>query len=172
MNKSTTNILRILRMVGLQVLIFNHIHLFGFLNPNVYLLALFLLPLDIPKSAQYAIAFATGLFIDIFQFTYGIHASACMIFILLRPYLMYALNVNKKKIDTEVPIPGKRDFRWLLLFTLLMTLSHQLIVTMLEVFSFRQFHHTLLVIFANTLFTTLLILCMEYIFIPIKKQNL
>ncbi|MBP5401483.1 MAG: rod shape-determining protein MreD [Bacteroidales bacterium] len=172
MNKSTTNILRILLMVGLQVLIFNHIHLFGFLNPNVYLLALFLLPLDIPKSAQYAIAFATGLFIDIFQFTYGIHASACMIFILLRPYLMYALNVNKKKNDTEVPIPGKKDFRWLLLFTLLMTLSHQLIVTMLEVFSFRQFHHTLLVIFANTLFTTLLILCMEYIFIPIKKQNL
>lgn len=172
MNKSTTNILRILLLLGLQVLIFNHIHLFGFLNPSVYLLALFLLPLDIPKSAQYAIAFATGLVVDIFQFTYGIHASACMTFIMLRPYLMYALNVNKKKNDTEVPIPGKKDFRWLLVFTLLMTFSHQLIVTMLEVFSFRQFHHTLLVIFSNTLFTSLLILCIEYIFIPIKKQNL
>lgn len=172
MNKSATNILRILLMVGLQVLIFNHIHLFGFLNPSVYLLALFLLPLDLPKSAQYAIAFATGFVVDIFQFTYGIHASACMIFILLRPYLLYALNVNKKKNDTEVPVPGKKDFRWMLFYTLLMTLSHQLVITMLEVFSFRQFHHTLLVIFANTLFTTLLILCIEYIFIPIKKQNL
>lgn len=172
MNKSTTNILRILLMVGLQVLIFNHIHLFGFLNPSVYLLALFLLPLELPKSAQYAIAFATGFVVDIFQFTYGIHASASMFFILLRPYLMYALNVNKKKNDTEVPVPGKKDFGWLLIYTLLMTLAHQFIVTMLEVFSFRQFHHTLLVIFANTLFTTLLILCIEYIFIPTKKQNL
>lgn len=172
MNKTTANILRILLMVGLQVLIFNHIHLFGFLNPSVYLFALFLLPLDLPKSAQYAIAFATGFVVDIFQFTYGIHASACMTFILLRPYLMHALNVNKKKNDTEVPVPGKKDFSWLLIYTLLMTLAHQLIITMLEVFSFRQFLHTLLVILANTLFTTLLVLCIEYIFIPVKKQNL
>ncbi|MBR0078437.1 MAG: rod shape-determining protein MreD [Bacteroidales bacterium] len=171
MNRTTENIIRFLVMVALQVLIFNHIHLFGFLNPSVYLLALFLLPLDLPKSAQYAIAFGTGLVIDIFQLTYGIHASACMVFILLRPYLMYALNVNKKKNDTEVPVPGKKDFRWMLIYTLLMTFAHQLLVTMLEVFSFRQFHHTLLVIAANTLFTTLLILCLEYIFIPAKKQN-
>lgn len=171
MNKTTENIVRFLVLIGLQVLIFNHVHLFGFLNPNVYLLALFLLPLDIPKSGQYAIAFATGFIVDIFQMTYGIHASTCMILILLRPNLMYALNVNKKKNDTEVPMPGKKDFRWLLIYTLLMTFSHQLIVTMLEVFSFQQFLHTLLVIFSNTLFTSLLILCIEYIFIPIKKQN-
>lgn len=172
MNRTTENIVRFIVLLTLQVLIFNHIHLFGFINPNVYLLALFLLPLDIPRSAEYAIAFATGLFVDLFQFTYGIHASACMVFILLRPYLMYAMNVSKKKNDTEVPVPGKKDFRWMLFYTFLMTLAHQLFVTMLEVFSFRQFHHTLLVIVANALFTTLLILCIEYIFIPIKKQNL
>ena len=95
MNRTTENIVRFIVLLALQVLIFNHIHLFGFINPNVYLLALFLLPLDIPRSAQYAIAFAAGFVVDLFQFTYGIHASACMCFILLRPYLMYALNVNK-----------------------------------------------------------------------------
>lgn len=171
MNKTAENILRFLVMLALQVLIFNHVHLFGFINPSVYLLALFLLPLDIPRSAEFAIAFAAGFVVDIFQLTYGIHASACMFFILLRPYLMHAMNVNKKKNDTEVPMPGKKDFRWMLFYTLLLTLCHQIITTFLEVFSFRQFLYTLFVIAANTLFTTLLILCIEYIFIPVKKQN-
>lgn len=171
MNKISGQIVRFVVMLLVQVLIFNHVRLLGFLNPNVYLFALFLLPLEMPRSAQYAVAFATGFVVDAFQMTYGIHASACMCFILLRPYLLYALNVNKKRNETEIPVPGKKDFRWLLMYTFLMVLAHQIFVSILEVFSFSNFIYTQIVIVFNALFTTLLVLCIEYIFIPVKKQN-
>lgn len=164
-------VLRFILLLILQILICNHVALFGFLNPNLYLLALLLLPLDLPLSVQYLIAFATGLVVDTFQMTFGIHASAAMMLIVLRPYVILALNVNKKKLATEVPMPGRRDFKWLFVYTMLLTFVHQTMVTMLELWSFQRFGVTILSIIGNTLFTSLLILCVEYIFIPSEKSN-
>ena len=59
------NLLRFAILVPVQILILNYVHLFGFLNPYLYLMALLLLPFNMPKSLQYVIAFATGLIIDI-----------------------------------------------------------------------------------------------------------
>ena len=112
-NKAIRQILVFSLLLALQILVFNHIHLFGFLNPNIYLLALLLLPLELPKSAQYAIAFVAGFIVDIFQMSIlGVNTSASMIVILLRPYVMNLLNVNKKKSEMDVPKPGKKDFKF------------------------------------------------------------
>lgn len=171
-NKAIRQILVFSLLLALQILVFNHIHLFGFLNPNVYLLALLLLPLELPKSAQYAIAFVTGFIVDIFQMSIlGVNTSASMIVILLRPYVMNLLNVNKKKHEMDVPMPGKKDFKWLALYTLILTFTHQFFITMLEVFSFQRFGLVLLSIVSNTLCTSLIILCSEYLFIPTKKNS-
>ena len=164
-------IIRFMILLVLQVLLFNHVHLFGFINPNVYLYALLMLPLSLPRSAQFAIAFATGFIVDIFQMTYGIHASACMFFILIRPYIINSLNVSKKKNENELPIPGKKDLKWLFIYIFILVFVHQFLFTMLEVFSLKRFGYVLLMMLVNALFTTLLILSIEYIFIPKKNKH-
>lgn len=170
-NPITKQILNFLVLLALQVLIFNHVRLFGFLNPNIYILALLLLPLDIPKSAQYAIAFATGFIVDVFLMTLGVHTTAAMLLIVLRPYVMNLFNTNKKKEEKDVPLPGRKDLKWLTSYTLLMVFIHQTLVTMLEVFSFQRFGLTLLSIILNTLFTSMIVLCTEYLFYADKKVN-
>ena len=55
MNNVISNILRFLIMLIVQIVICQHVCLFGYMTPALYLLALFLLPLELPLSLQYLI---------------------------------------------------------------------------------------------------------------------
>lgn len=158
-------------LLALQILVFNHIYVFGFINPDIYLLALLLLPITLPKSAQYTIGFATGLIVDIFDLTLGIHAVASLILIALRPLIIKLLSVNKIKLEEEAPSPKTKSFTRLLTYTLIMVFIHQTLTCFLETWSFNRIGITLTSIGINTLLTSLLILCIEYIFIPRKSNH-
>ncbi|MCL1851221.1 MAG: hypothetical protein FWF70_07475 [Bacteroidetes bacterium] len=169
MNKFTKNFSRFIILILLQVFVFNYVQWFGFLNPAVYLLFLILLPLEVSKSAQYIIAFATGFIVDAFLRTYGIQAFACTLMVCLRPYFILVLN-GLKPLETGVtPAPGIKDFNWILVYTLLMVFVHQITVTTLEVFQWIQWWRIIWTSVANTLFTTFIILCVEYIFYSGKR---
>ena len=169
-NAIVKQILSLFLLLALQILVCNHIYVLGFINPDVYLLALLLLPITLPKSAQYAIAFTIGLIVDMFDFTLGIHAVASLVLIALRPFLIKLLSVNKIKADESVPSPKTKDFLWLLYYTIIMVFVHQSLTYMLEIWSFNRLGMTLISVCINTLITSLLILCVEYIFIP-RKSN-
>lgn len=170
MNKIVVNILRFILLIAVQVLVCNHVHLFGFINPYIYILIFLLLPLEIPKTAQYLIAFGAGLIVDIFSMTYGVHASASLLVAFVRPYLVNMLNGRHAPEGPDRPVPGEKDFKWLLLYTLILVFIHHFTITLLETFNLKEFGRTLWVSVVNTLFTSLVILCIEYIFIPVKKR--
>lgn len=169
-NAIVKQILSFFFLLALQILVCNHIFVFGFINPDIYLLALLLLPITLPLSAQYTIAFATGLIVDIFNLTLGIHALACLFLITLRPWIIKLLSVNKIKLEETIPSPKTKGFSWLLYYTLILVFIHQTFTTLLEIWSFNRFGMTILSIGINTLLTSLLILCFEYIFIPPKSN--
>ena len=168
MNRIVIQILRFILLLGIQILICNHIHLFRFINPYIYILALFLLPLSMPKSWQYIIGFATGFIVDSFTMTYGVHASASLTLIFVRPYLINLLNKNNISLENEAFIPGVKDLRWLFLYAFILTLIHHLWITFFEIFSLQNFAYNLLTTFINALFTTIVILAIEYIFMSKK----
>ena len=171
MNNATANILRFLLVIVAQVFVLINIHLFGCVNAYLYLMALLMLPFEIPRWVQYIIGFVTGFIIDMFTMTYGIHASACTLMMFVRPYLVIALNGRKTDMMTDKPLPGVKDFRWLLAYTVILVFVHQFEAVMLEAFTFKHFWKTLLVILGNTVFSSLVILCCEYLFVPVKKHN-
>jgi hypothetical protein len=170
MNKFTANLSRFFILILLQVLVFNYVQWFGFLNPAIYLLFIILLPLDIPKSIQYIAAFAAGFVVDTFLKTYGIQAFACVFMVFLRPYVILILN-GFKPLETGVtPMPGIKDFNWILVYTLLLVFIQQLSVTILEIFEWAQWWRIIWTSVANTLFTTFIILCIGYIFYTKKVR--
>jgi cell shape-determining protein MreD len=168
MNRIVVQILRFILLLTIQILICNHIHLFRFINPYIYILALLLLPVNIPRSWQYIIGFVTGFIIDSFTMTYGVHASASLMLIFVRPYLINLLNRNNVSVDNEALIPGVKDFRWLFLYTFILTFLHHLWSTFFEIFSLQNFACNLLTILINAFFTTMVILSIEYIFMSKK----
>lgn len=171
MSNVASNILRFIIVLLLQVFVCNYIHLFGFITPAIYLLALLLLPFEIPLSVQYLIGFCSGLFVDLFTHTLGVNAAACTILMFLRPFIVKALNGRRTNDSVERPIPGVKDFKWLAMFVGSLSFVHQFLVVMFETLSFRNFGHSIISILGNALMTAFVILCAEYIFYPIQGKS-
>ena len=166
MNNVVANILRFFVLLLVQVAICQHISLFGYMTPALFLLALYLLPLEMPLSLQYVIGFATGFVTDAFAHTLGVSSFACTLLMFFRPYIVRMLNgANNVKFENiDRPVPGVKDFRWVFLYTLTLTSIYEVVAVLLETMTFKNFGHTLLVIIGNTLFSVFVILCIEYIF--------
>jgi len=171
MNNFTANLSRFFILILLQVFVFNYVQWFGFLNPVVYLLFLILLPLEIPKSVQYILAFITGFMVDLFLKTYGIQAFACALMTFFRPYIILILNGFKPLEAGIKPVPGVKDFAWILVYTFLLVFVQQLTVTILEIFRWVEWWRIIWISAVNTLFTTFIILCIEYIFYAGKNKK-
>ncbi len=166
MNNIVSNILRFLILLVVQIAVCQHICLFGYMNPALFLLALFLLPLELPLSVQYVIGFVTGFVVDAFAHTFGAGSFACTLMMFLRPYIVKRLDGsnNVKFENINRPMPGVKDFRWIFLYTLILTAIYEVTYVLLETSTFRNFGHTVLVILGNIVFSVFVILCIEYIF--------
>lgn len=87
--------LRFIFFVCLQVLIFNKLNLFDFINPLVYVLFVLFFPLIISKNYYLIISFVFGLTLDFFDNTGGAHATSCLMLAFLRPIIMkYSFGVS------------------------------------------------------------------------------
>jgi hypothetical protein len=173
MNNVIANVLRFLVLLVVQVTICQHICLFGYMSPALFLLALFLLPLELPLSLQYLIGFATGFVVDAFAHTLGVSSFACTLMMALRPHIAHFLNGsnNVKFENIDRPEPGVKDFVWVFSYTLILTSIYQISAVLLETMTFKNFGHTLLVIVGNIVFTVFVILCVEYIIYQRTKNE-
>ncbi len=173
MNNILSNVLRFLILLILQITVCQHICLFGYMTPAIYLLALLLLPMDLPLSLQYFIGFVSGLVVDAFAHTLGVCSFAATLMMFARPYVAHFLNGSGNNIYENIdrPVPGIKDFRWIFLYTLSLTTLYQITAVILETMTFKNFGHTLLVILGNTVFSVFVILCVEYIFHPTVKNE-
>lgn len=166
MNNIIANILRFLILLTAQVAICQHVCLFGYMSPALFLLALFMLPLELPLSLQYIIGFASGFVVDAFAHTLGVSSFACTLMMFLRPHIAHWLNGNNNVAFENIdrPVPGPKDFRWIFLYTLILSSIYQITAVLFETMTFKNFGHTLLVMLGNIVFTVFVILCIEYIF--------
>lgn len=79
------NIVRFILLIAAQVVIFNNIDLFGFINPFPYILFILLYPVNSNRAGLLIASFLLGLTVDMFENSGGVHAAACLILANLRP---------------------------------------------------------------------------------------
>ena len=65
-----------LALVALQVLVFNHVHLWGYATPVVYVYVLCLFSLETSRGEWLLWGFFVGLFADMFTATPGLGAAS------------------------------------------------------------------------------------------------
>ncbi len=150
-------------LILLQILLFNNIQFSGYVNPYVYIMFILLLPIEIPAWVLLLISFGTGLVIDIFSGTPGMHSSATLLAGFVRPYILRVISPRdgyEPGVNPSMLIYG---FRWFLLYAGLIVLIHHTLLFYLEVFRFTDFFRTLLRVLLSSLFTTTFILLLEYI---------
>ncbi|MFZ9075242.1 MAG: rod shape-determining protein MreD [Flavobacteriaceae bacterium] len=120
-------------LVLLQVLIFNKMHLFGFINPMVYLLFLVIYPFKGNQTLFILLGFSIGFSIDFLSQSGGAHTLSALTVAYLRPFLIR----NAFGVTAEIPTHFQSDNRTLnkLIFLALLLGVHHLIYFSLVFFS-------------------------------------
>jgi rod shape-determining protein MreD len=149
-------------LILLQVLLFNNIQFSGYINPYVYIMLILLLPVEISSWFLLVISFFTGLTIDFFTGTPGLHTSATVLTGFVRPYVLRFIAPRDGYETGATPSMEIYGFRWFLFYTLVIVAVHHLALFYLEVFRFADFFRTLLRVLLSSLFSVIFILLAEY----------
>ena len=152
------NIVRFFLLIFLQVTLLKNIGFYNIATPFPYILFILLLPIGIPNLTLYILAFLTGLTIDAFYDSMGVHASACVVLAFFR-ILFINITVDKDHKESFItPSWGNMKFKWFITYILLATLIQHIALFFIEVFSTQNILNTLLSIILSTIFTTIIIL--------------
>lgn len=87
--------LRFLALVLAQVLIFNHMNIFGFVNPMIYILFLYWYPIQEKRTLLIGLGFVLGFAVDLFSDTMALHSASTLTAAFMRyPLMRFVFGVN------------------------------------------------------------------------------
>jgi rod shape-determining protein MreD len=147
----------------LQVLLFNNIRFSGYVNPYIYIMFILLLPVEIPGWLLLIISFFTGLIVDFFSGSPGMHTSATVFAGFIRPYVLRLIAPRDGYEPGSDPSMIIYGIRWFMIYTFIIVLFHHTMLFYLEVFRFTDFFRTLFRVLLSTLFSGTFILLFEFI---------
>jgi len=141
----------------MQVLIFNNINLFGYINPYIYIIFIFYYPLKKEKGLFLFLSFLLGLCIDFFSNTGGINAAATLLIAYIRLPLLSSI-LRKSDFDLQLFNIRSISFGKAISFIALLTLIHHLILFSLDYFSLTDFGSIITKTLITSVFSIFLIL--------------
>ncbi len=155
------NFFRFILLLFVQVLVLDQIEISGpvngYFNAYLYILFLLMLPVNINRLLLLLLCFITGISIDMFTGTAGMHASACLILGLIRPGFLNLIAPREGYESTlrlTIQSMGGSTF---LVYAGVLTFVHHLSLFILEAFNFLNFFDLLLRVITCSIFTMLLI---------------
>lgn len=147
-------------LVLLQVLVLNHVHIYQYATPLLYIYFILKLNSQMDRKALMGWAFALGLSVDIFSNTPGLNAGAATFLAFVRPPLLLA---QAQRDPTENFEPGiaVMGFSAFLRYALMCTLLFSIVLNLLDAFSFFNTKTLLIKIGTDALVTLVCILCLD-----------
>ena len=154
-------------LVLLQVLIFNNVAYWGYVNPMIYIVYLLAAPYRENRVPYLLTAFLLGLCIDMFSNTGGLHAASSVFVAYWRSpilHLVFGKNFEYQELDL-LAYPFTKVFS----YTTLMVVLHHILFYFLEIFNFNHVLITLVKIICASVFT--IIVCLLYIYLFSKSKK-
>lgn len=151
---------QMLALIGLQVLVCNHIHLFGYATPMPYVLFLAFFPLNANRIGNMLWAFAMGVIIDSFSNTPGEAAASLVLASFVQWPLLQAM--APKEVAEDMLPTYKSMGRWNhVRYLFILTLIHHAAYYLLESFSFFHIRETFISFAASLSLTFVLMLIID-----------
>jgi rod shape-determining protein MreD len=161
------NTARFILLLAAQVLIFNRIDLFGFINPFPYMLFIILYPVNGNKSGLLLASFFLGLLMDMFWNSGGVHAAACLLLAYYRPAIFkfsFGLSYEYQTIKLNDVLTPERFS-----FILIAVVLHHVVLFVLEIFNINFLWEILVRTILSTIFTIITCIIIIYIIKPSKR---
>jgi len=160
------NIIRFALFILIQVYVLNKIpHLHRFITPYLYYLFILWLPFSVSRMGLMITGFVTGLALDYFMMTPGLHAAACVLIAYLRPFVINVLTPkDTSEFNYREPSPKAMGWTPYLVYIFILTLFHHGYMVLLEWLSFGSFLSFVVKVIATTGISMLLIITTELLF--------
>lgn len=141
-----------------------------YLTPVVYYLFILWLPFTISRSGLLLLSFITGLAMDFFTKTPGMHAAACVLIGYIRPFIITVLMPRQStEFNYREPSATSLGLAPYITYVTLLTLIHHGCLFMIQAFQFGNITYLILKTLGSSLISLLLILVVEVIFT--RKQK-
>lgn len=161
------NIARFVLLLAAQVLIFNRIDFYGFINPFPYILFIILFPVNGNKTALLVSSFMLGLLMDMFWNSGGVHAASCLVLAYFRPAIFrfsFGLSYEYQTVKLNDVLTPERFS-----FILISVVIHHFVLFLLEVFKISFIWEIFLRTLLSTIFTIITCIIVIYIIKPNKR---
>ena len=150
-------IVRLVVVVLLQVLLFDHLQIAGWGLPMGYVLFLMNLPVQVPRWAEMLIGAIVGVVFDVWHSSLGVNMAACVAFCYLRPILLGNLIQDLERVKGEVCSASIGSIEYVKSLAIL-TVVHHLLVFSLESWSWHNWWIVLLQTLLSSVLTILIIM--------------
>jgi alpha-N-acetylglucosamine transferase len=148
--------------VVLQILIVRNLVLFDYAFCFVYIAAIILLPYELSMLVYLLIAFVTGVVVDTFYNTLGMHAAASVLMAYARPLVTRVLvdqPGQEFRVELTLQEMGTRPF---FRYVLTMALIHHAALFFIEASSLSLFVPTLIRAVASAVLTTVSVVLIQF----------
>ncbi|HEU4573557.1 MAG TPA: rod shape-determining protein MreD [Chitinophagaceae bacterium] len=166
MSDLVRNIIRFFVFILVQVFVLNKIpHLHRFITPSLYFLFILWLPFSLSRIGLLLIGFLTGLTLDYFTMTMGLHAAACTLIAYIRPFVINILTPkDSSEFNYREPSPRAMGWTPYIVYVLILTVFHHTYLLFLEWLQFGGLLEFFIRIVSTTGISLLLILTVELLF--------
>lgn len=161
------NIVRFILLLAAQVILFDNINFFGYINPYPYLLFIILYPVNGNRYALLLASFFLGLMVDMFSNSGGVHAAACVMTAYFRPYIFkfsFGLSYEYQTVRINDVLTTERFS-----FILIAVAIHHLTLFLLEVFKLNFIGDIILRTLFSAIFTIIFSIIIIYLFKPARR---
>ena len=154
-----------------QVYVLNQIPaLHAYITPSLYFLFILWLPFTISRGGLLLVSFITGMVLDFFMKTPGLHAAPCVLIGYLRPFFINILMPQQGgEFNYREPSALSLGLVQYMIYVALLTFFHHFYLFTLEAFQFGDIIYLLAKTFGSFFISLLMILVVEMIFI--RKQK-
>ena len=153
-----------------QVWFFRNLVLFDNAFCLMYIGFLLLLPIELGTIPLMLIGFITGLAIDTFYDSLGIHAAACVFIMYLRNRWANMITPQGGYDSGAVPDIYQQGLQWFLIYALPLVFLHHAVVFFLEAAGFNLFGYTITKVILSAFYTFITIVIIQYLFY--KKRRI
>ena len=158
---SIQNLLLFITVFLLQIMVFNNVNVYGVGFPMIYIMIILLLPVLQPAWMILIVSFLTGLSVDFFSDTGGIHAAATTLMGFSRIFLLNRMEPQSGY--TKDDRPGLTSFRinWLVFYFVILISIHHLFYFFLEEGGISRMLEILMKTMVSSLLSVIMILILN-----------
>jgi hypothetical protein len=162
-------ILNLIILLMLQLPLIHRITLFDKAFGFFYVGFLLLLPTTLSRNYLMFIAFGSGLLVDVFSDTPGIHAGASVFIMFIRGFWLSVINDDSKDlINVNITSLKKTGFTY---FLFPLVFVHHFLIFSLENGGFHHFGMILEKVFFSTIFSCIIIFVINFLIAPNRKRQ-